>query len=768
MHSIRDVFRASASSVYDTFNLQMGVASFRVPVYQRQYTWHEANINRLFEDINEGLMALGSDQDYLTFLGTIVLVDEGDKKEQYFDGQSLSIVDGQQRLSTLALMCCALFAELTKASILSSHSSPLSVALQEEVRALCDSLFSCAVGHPSSHRPLERYDYFPRLVREEVDIRSASPQEASYVSPIANRLFRFADFARSDHLHSLPVDASSSDSAQFGSRVATIVKGVTDVGKESVDTESVPDYPPTIELFENEKYRSVLFPRLQQRTDRIKEVMQNVRGDGHGDLRTLVKLVAFGNYLMQRVAITHVIAGDERYAFDIFEALNSTGEPLTAIETFKPNVIRFENRQSTSYEVSPSKESLDVVEGHVRRLDKYEDQQSESRELVVLFALYVTGERLGLQLNSQRRYLRTTYEKLGDAAKRRFVGALAEVVEYRSKFWDIEELANQYRDAENKEVGLFCLRFIRDLRNSLTIPILCRYWVESERRGDATVFFGAVKAVTAFVVLRRAATGGTRAIDSDYRRIMLHGGMTKRDGADPLKGGTEREEAELPDLDVLRRCLRGYLRQSKVGISGKGEWLRRVSQQPLYRSGPAALCRFMLIVAAHHAIPDGDHAFLLTRGRASQERDYINLHSWQRDDFSTLEHVAPQRRNDGWDDSLYQDDNLVDYLGNLTLLPEKMNASIGNKPWSKKRLFYRAAAAESVDGVRDSVEIARKEGLDFGSKIVTMLESGQCLPILSSVSAATQWDADVVRRRTENIAALVWDLMASWLAWNGE
>ena len=494
MHSITEVFRASASSVYDTFNLQMGVSSFRVPVYQRQYTWTERNISRLFEDINDGLVALGSEEDYLTFLGTIVLVDENDKKEQYFDGYSLSVVDGQQRLTTLALICCALFVELDKQVHLDLPDHPFASAIKEETRALCDSLFGCAVGHPSSHRPLGRHDYFPRIVREEVDVRSAAAQEAKYASPIANHLFRFSDHVRSNRMTYFGAESSQTDGRDFRTRMNIIVKLVNLVGDDG-DDESSASFPATLELLEKKKYRSVLFPKLQQRENRIREVLQHLRTDDNEELRTLVRLVSFGNYLMQRVAITHVIAGDERYAFDIFEALNSTGEPLTAIETFKPNVIRFENRHPHKYDLSPSRESLDIVESHVRRFDNYEDQQSESRELVVLLALYMSGKRLGLQLNSQRRYLRTTYERLaGIAARRRFVRALADVAGYRSRFWEADEISYQLRTGEEKEVALFCLEFLRGLRNSLTIPILCRYWIKSERDNDTTGFVSAVKA----------------------------------------------------------------------------------------------------------------------------------------------------------------------------------------------------------------------------------------------------------------------------------
>ena len=45
---------------------------------------------------------------------------------------------------------------------------------------------------------------------------------------------------------------------------------------------------------------------------------------------------------MNRVQVVVVSASKEEYAFDMFESLNTTGEPLTAFETFRPRVIEIE------------------------------------------------------------------------------------------------------------------------------------------------------------------------------------------------------------------------------------------------------------------------------------------------------------------------------------------------------------------------------------------------------------------------------------------
>ena len=52
--NIAEVFKAEAATVYDTFATEMGIASFRIPIYQRNYSWDPEKINRLFEDVTEG------------------------------------------------------------------------------------------------------------------------------------------------------------------------------------------------------------------------------------------------------------------------------------------------------------------------------------------------------------------------------------------------------------------------------------------------------------------------------------------------------------------------------------------------------------------------------------------------------------------------------------------------------------------------------------------------------------------------------------------
>jgi len=766
MSDIKDIFNAVAASVQETFNTDMGVASFRIPIYQREYSWDKDNIERILDDIYEGVLELEQAKDSIAFIGTMILVDEGSNKEKTFDGKSLSIVDGQQRLTTLLVLCCSIHLKLGQYKITKDTwpQDSLSSIVEEELKFLSDQLFSCSVGRPSGPATTNIYDYFPRIVREATDVRAATASTAKYESLIADYIFQF-----SDHVMNPSEDKFIFKPAQTGRTKDSFVERLqiieTYIDKLIKDENNT--FPSTLNLTEKPNFRQALFPKLQQREDKIRDVIKNVKKSPNHPSVPAIRLIAIGNFLIHRVAVTRVIADEERFAFAIFEALNTTGEPLTAIETFKPLVIQFENQQDKKYVGSPSNKAFDIIENHIKSFPHYDDQQRETRELVVLHALLVKGEKIAFHLNSQRTYLRGTYQKIAQIdAKRGFTQSLADLSEYRRLFWSAEALPNQLRQHPEKEVALFCLDFIRNLKNSLAIPVLVRYWKRSEQSEDPSDFISAVKAVTAFLVLRRAATGGTSGIDGDYRNLMYLGGLKVKDGRHPLCIGILAEESKLPDVEVLKKYLASYLKNSKLKIQSKENWTQRVTQQPLYSSGPVALCRFILLAVAHNSIPNSVDGYLLNKDKSHPGRDYINLNRWRAPELSTVEHIAPQSKNSGWDPDLYEDINLINRIGNLTLLPERHNSSIGDKPWSTKRIFYNAAAAGSKDEVEVQIQKARDQGVDFGKKTNEMLRQGGVLPVLASVGAADYWNAEIVQKRSENIANLLWEELKDWIGFD--
>ena len=67
----------------------------------------------------------------------------------------------------------------------------------------------------------------------------------------------------------------------------------------------------------------------------------------------------------------------------------------------------------------------------------------------------------------------------------------------------------------------------------------------------------------------------------------------------------------------------------------------------------------------------------------------LTLDRWNDDAYLTIEHIAPQSKNEGWREDIYSNPLLVNTLGNLTLLPQPENEMLGSKSWSHKQAVYR-------------------------------------------------------------------------------
>lgn len=78
-----------------------GNVLYRIPPYQREYSWHKPQWEDLFEDLVEA--------DGAHFLGTIITLDQ---TTDTLEGSILQVVDGQQRLTTLTLLLAAVFSVL--------------------------------------------------------------------------------------------------------------------------------------------------------------------------------------------------------------------------------------------------------------------------------------------------------------------------------------------------------------------------------------------------------------------------------------------------------------------------------------------------------------------------------------------------------------------------------------------------------------------------------------------------------------------------------
>ncbi|MCY1287337.1 hypothetical protein D9M70_363280 [compost metagenome] len=91
---IKSVYNYPVSTLLD---IESGVI-YAIPRYQREYTWNRVQWDALFDDLLE------NEPNY--FLGSIICINQS---QDALSVQSLELVDGQQRMTTLSLLLAAIF-----------------------------------------------------------------------------------------------------------------------------------------------------------------------------------------------------------------------------------------------------------------------------------------------------------------------------------------------------------------------------------------------------------------------------------------------------------------------------------------------------------------------------------------------------------------------------------------------------------------------------------------------------------------------------------
>jgi hypothetical protein len=769
MKKIEDLFRAQAASPTETVELYNGAIGFRIPDYQRPYDWSKDNITRLFTDCLSGFHRLGSsaNADAFTFLGTLILVKE-DKQEATFSGTSVAVVDGQQRLTTLTLLACALVERLTLLAA-NIDDFPVKPAVKEWLSAEADDWISelseCAFG-AQKLKKMKTFP-FPRIVRA-TDQRGKSTVESEYKSALAKFLCGFAEYVNDDALDfTPPALGDGSDAKKLGENFATLRELVAKLGDsewyDSAECDLVP-----MDLISRAQYRA-LFERLgdtiADSAGQDAAIAAVIKADAaHGLLRALL----VSAYFARCVVLTRVITDDESAAFDIFDALNTTGEPLTALETLKPRVIQFEKTHA-GYAGSPS----EVAFGRLNTLidEAYPatiEKQNETKALIVSYGLYLEGYKLPENLASQRNFLRTRYDKAAAKSREnshRFIRQLADMAQFRHLYWSpkgIEKLG-AYHDASRLDEVQLLASFLMATKSYLVLPILARYWQPNLKQAGDALFLDVLRAVTAFLVLRRAATGTTAGIDSDFRAVMAPAGS----GANKfgLGAGVETNHAVL-DIAKLREALRILLAKSKAKVTERDKWVGQAADNPLYVQA-REISRFMILVAADQAVATTDKTGQWTKAgvkAAANQNGYLNFTTWRSTDYATVEHVAPDTEKSGdWDAGIYKNAIIRQSLGNLCLLPAKENGAIGNGKWTRKRLFYRALTEPLVAEQKIRIEEAAAQGMKFSGATQKLLEAGRWLPLLSPLREVEEWTPEIIAGRGRNIAELSWEHLWPWL-----
>ncbi|WP_420619220.1 HNH endonuclease family protein [Candidatus Poriferisocius sp.] len=466
------------------------------------------------------------------------------------------------------------------------------------------------------------------------------------------------------------------------------------------------------------------------------------------------RLATIASFLLTHVKVIEVIAPNENYAFTLFEPLNTTGQPLTPIETLKPLVVQAEGG-SSKFMGSPSAGHLEAVDRYLPE-DLGPDQRARRLDaLITSFALVERGEKIGRGLLAQRSFLRRPYEPSAGMdlnGMRAFSHGLATTANFLNDVWDDDSPAMSLLGDEHTHL---CLEVLATTRHRIVIPLLVRFYERAdETKADADIeeFRQVLRSVTAFWTLWRTALTTTSGIDTVHRRLIREGHAETN--LRPL-ARAETPHGDLPKAVEVQSALRGIL-LGKLKLTSAEDWVNMVGAQSVYQT-EKALARYLLLLAHDDAIEDPESPGHCRRG-AGRCAPTLNMATWKA--HYTIEHMAPQSFDA--DDTTYEraiyDDGLVDRLGNLLLLPAGINQVIGNRPWPTKRAIYEVLS--STDPVKRQSGIKDAGLTNIGRRAEILIESGDYMPFCQFVALLPPEEnlsADFLRDRARRLARLAWD-----------
>ncbi len=761
------------SKAFDTSNrtliqvFQEPGLGFYVPLYQREYSWDRENIDQLMEDICQGVENILTDTQEIRFLGTIIRVKENNPRgninpqdTKAFPTRIDNIIDGQQRISSIAMLGALLFQRLTYLGKKLPNSSPYDVVNKEILPAKLNSvyeLFSVDLQRGIPNRK-------PIIIRGSADTWTLDGEdEANYTSDVSSFL---ASVIRS--IHEKTQFLSLPTGNQVGDNLRIMSKWLDDVEEAhcSVATGAM-NFPTAWEIIDNSDLEVAIWTYER---DELSQIVKDQANDSkqRDALCRVVQMLAFTHYLLDRCCFNVIDPVSDNWAFDMFQSLNATGTPLTSLETFRPMVVNRTNSEGNGgYKNSKSAIYFEEINTLFSNERSAAQKAKLTNEYLTTFAHTLDGTKLPQRFSSQRRWLNDLYGACNTPLEREdCIRKMANIATYLGNVMRFDHTKTltlpglETASPESRELATLCVLYLNDAGHKMAHTVLSLFYARILRSYPEAVneFIEACKATAAFYTLWRSAYSNS-GLDNAYRQI--------------LKGNKEQKiepiswQSSTFSSNNLKKYYREILDSEKRQIGKKDDWMKRAITNLRFDT-IKPVCRFSLILVSQNSVPDEDHLGLMKLGKKGSTPNYLTPSMWYNKDLKTLEHIAPQKRPDGstWDDKLYELDR-YQRIGNLTLLPIEINSSASNRDWKAKCIYYMHLAEKDLTKLKDLELKAHAANVELNQDTLAMLRDAnysEQIASIVSVGIDGKWNAEAVESRTERISSLIWDNLFAWLA----
>jgi hypothetical protein len=772
MVQIENAFITEGTSVYDFFQ-KPGVGLY-IPLYQREYSWDNDNIDQLLDDIGKGVEFLVNEDDEIRFLGTIITVKENDPNNiQPLDRRGLPstvelVIDGQQRLSTIALFSTVLYSALNK--LISSLPAGNEDA-NEDIIEICESwkekLLDVFSFDLRSGEPRRK----PKIIRGSKDtwVKKGNSSEF-YISEIANYLASFIE-----HVLLNKEEPKIERRTKVGKNLYAIKAWLEKTVQRAHIDRSEDSFPSANRILQGIKQDYLWRYDREGLTKIVVQTESNSSKSLGFILSSIVQTISVCYYLLDRCCFTSIQPINDKWAFDMFQSLNATGTPLTAIETFKPLVVNVTKHHEQKFKGSQAQEYFSLVEDLFKGTKSANKKNKLTNDFLASFSTTINGKAVSSHFSQQRKWLDITYnntpyniDKYQNQQKfLEYMGRYAQFfkdvwIEYSGK----NKLPLRFLEGfHQSELASMLLLYLKDSNHKMSMTILAQYYYmitrkHSDNEKAKKDFISAVKAVSAFYTLWRSARSNS-GLDNVYRQYFRG---YESDGISISARSWEKSDGKIStDIIELKKYLSHVLEREDIGTEEK--WKSKALKSANYIDAKK-VCRFLLILSVHESMPDPQYSGLVKAAKGGTKK-YLTLEDWISDDLKTIEHIAPQNGGAYWDENLYNEDELYQSVGNLTLLPLEVNSSAGNKSWQEKVIYYKHLSEQDPDKVIALQKEAEEKGINLSQNIIEKLRDAQynshILHIVKVHDEGIRWDKSLILARSERILSISYKRLIQWL-----
>lgn len=296
---ISQAFITASETISDVF--QRPGVGYYIPLYQRPYSWDTENIDQLMADICHGVDAFLTNDKNIRFLGTVILVKESNpianidpQDKRALPTRIDNVIDGQQRISTIALLACLLYQRLYEISeTLPNNTDTAGIKeATDSYLATLREIFSFDLRRGSPARK-------PIIIRGSEDGWTFDGDDNNYESDVSSFLASFIR-AVTDNSASPPLPPTVSLVGKNLRRMNSWLKDVEKAYKSDPDGE---DFPPAWQILDSISQvdlwsyeRPELVSLVKNHSTPMSIVEKQVC--------SLVQLFAFCHYLLQRCGFT--------------------------------------------------------------------------------------------------------------------------------------------------------------------------------------------------------------------------------------------------------------------------------------------------------------------------------------------------------------------------------------------------------------------------------------------------------------------------------